>query len=59
VDAAVFTPSHPTRAASTPAKLDRGYTAVEGENIFFIANPGLSLWTDRSRFATGGKKNAE
>ncbi|MGA2807183.1 MAG: hypothetical protein ABSE87_03560 [Terracidiphilus sp.] len=55
----MFTPSHPTRAASTPAKLDRGYTAVEGENIFFIANPGLSLWTDRSRFATGGKKNAE
>jgi len=32
-----------------PAKLDHGYNGVEGEDIFFIANPGLGLWAHRSR----------
>jgi hypothetical protein len=32
-----------------PAKLDHGYNGVEGEDVFFIANPGLGLWAHRSR----------
>jgi nickel-dependent lactate racemase len=31
-------------------KLSRGYNQVEGEDIFFIDNPGLGLWAHRSRF---------
>jgi len=34
-----------------PAKLSQGYNDVDGEKIFFIANPGLGLWAHRSRFA--------
>jgi nickel-dependent lactate racemase len=33
-----------------PAKLHHGYNTVEGEEIFFIANPGLGLWAYRGRF---------
>ncbi len=33
-----------------PAKLRHGYNTVEGEEIFFIANPGLGLWAYRGRF---------
>ena len=32
-----------------PAKLQHGYNQVDGEEIFFIANPGLGLWAHRSR----------
>jgi nickel-dependent lactate racemase len=32
-----------------PAKLSHGANQVEGEEIFFIANPGLGLWAHRSR----------
>jgi nickel-dependent lactate racemase len=32
-----------------PEKLDQGYNRVEGEDIFFIANPGLGLWAHRNR----------
>ena len=32
-----------------PAKLKHGYNIVDGEEIFFIANPGLGLWAHRSR----------
>jgi nickel-dependent lactate racemase len=34
-----------------PRKLSRGYNRVDGEEVFFIANPGLGLWAHRSRFA--------
>jgi nickel-dependent lactate racemase len=34
-----------------PSQLDYGYNAVEGEDVFFIANPGLGLWAHRSRIA--------
>ena len=27
-----------------PAKLRHGFNTVDGEEIFFIANPGLGLW---------------
>ena len=32
-----------------PAKLAHGYNRVDGEEIFFIANPGLGLWAHRSQ----------
>lgn len=32
-----------------PAKLQHGYNTVDGEDIFFIAHPGLGLWAHRSR----------
>ena len=32
-----------------PEKLTHGYNVVDGEEIFFIANPGLGLWAHRSR----------
>jgi nickel-dependent lactate racemase len=32
-----------------PAKLTHGYNRVDGEDIFFIANPGLGLWAHKSR----------
>jgi nickel-dependent lactate racemase len=32
-----------------PHKLCNGYNQVNGENIFFIANPALGLWAHRSR----------
>jgi len=35
-----------------PAKLRHGYNRVDGEEIFFIANPGLGLWAHKSRLET-------
>ncbi len=32
-----------------PHKLSYGYNLVEGEEVFYIANPGLGLWAHRSR----------
>ena len=33
-----------------PQKLHYGYNRVEGEDVFFVANPGLGLWACRERF---------
>jgi nickel-dependent lactate racemase len=33
-----------------PQKLKYGYNQVEGEEIFFVPNPGLGLWAYRGRF---------
>jgi nickel-dependent lactate racemase len=33
-----------------PEKLRHGWNEVNGEEIFFVANPGLGLWAVRSRF---------
>jgi hypothetical protein len=33
-----------------PAKLRHGFNTVDGEEIFFVANPGLGLWAHRNRF---------
>jgi nickel-dependent lactate racemase len=33
-----------------PAKLSLGVNHVDGEEVFFISNPGLGLWAHRSRF---------
>jgi nickel-dependent lactate racemase len=35
-----------------PMKLANGYNTVDGEEIFFISNPGLGLWAYRGRFAS-------
>jgi nickel-dependent lactate racemase len=32
-----------------PEKLSHGYNIIGGEEVFFIANPGLGLWAHRSR----------
>ncbi|MGH9599707.1 MAG: D-mannonate epimerase [Terracidiphilus sp.] len=32
-----------------PARLKDGYNTVDGEEIFFVSNPGLGLWAHRSR----------
>jgi nickel-dependent lactate racemase len=34
-----------------PAKLAYGFNTVDGEDIFFIPNPGLGLWAHRNRFS--------
>ena len=33
-----------------PQKLKYGYNQVDGEEVFFVPNPGLGLWAHRSRF---------
>jgi hypothetical protein len=41
-----------------PAVLKDGWNVVEGEEIFFVSNPGLGLWAYRGRFgscADGGR----
>jgi nickel-dependent lactate racemase len=35
-----------------PSKLTHGYNRVDGEDVFFIANPGLGLWAHKSRLAS-------
>lgn len=36
-----------------PAKLPPGRNIVDGEDVFFISNPGLGLWAYRGRFEGG------
>ncbi len=38
-------------ARYNPAKLADGWNTVDGEEIFFVSNPGLGLWAYRERFA--------
>jgi hypothetical protein len=33
-----------------PAVLRDGWNVVDGEEIFYISNPGLGLWAYRGRF---------
>lgn len=33
-----------------PAKLVDGWNTVDGEEIFYISNPALGLWADKTRF---------
>lgn len=33
-----------------PASLEYGYNEVDGEEVFFIPNPALGLWIDKTRF---------
>lgn len=34
----------------SPEQLRHGYNRIEGEDVFFIANPGLGLWAYSGRF---------
>jgi nickel-dependent lactate racemase len=38
-----------------PESLAHGYNCIDGEDVFFIANPGLGLWAHSSRFLEGKK----
>ena len=33
-----------------PAKMKQGYNRIDGEDVFFVPNPGLGLWAYRDRF---------
>lgn len=35
-----------------PAHLQHGYNVVDGEEVFYISNPGLGLWAQRERLDT-------
>ena len=37
------------KARYDPEKLDQGWNQVNGEEVFFVGNPGLGLWAHRSR----------
>ncbi len=37
-------------AKYNPKKLKDGFNTVDGEQIFYISNPGLGLWSTRARF---------
>jgi nickel-dependent lactate racemase len=39
-----------TQTRYDPTKLTEGCNTVDGEEIFFIGNPGLGLWAHRDRF---------
>jgi len=39
-----------TRKTYDPAKLRHGWNQVNGEAVFFVANPGMGLWAVRERF---------
>jgi hypothetical protein len=36
-------------ARYNPDKLSHGHNIVDGEDVFFIGNPGLGLWAHKSR----------
>jgi nickel-dependent lactate racemase len=38
-----------------PNTMKHGYNRIEGEDVFFIANPGLGLWAHSSRLSEGKK----
>jgi hypothetical protein len=33
-----------------PAKLTDGFNTVDGEEIFYVSNPAMGLWSHRERF---------
>ncbi len=39
----------------SPGTLAQGYNHIDGEEIFFIGNPGLGLWAHRNRLSKGNK----
>ncbi len=41
-----------------PDKLSHGYNKVDGEEIFFIANPALGLWAHHSRSGVAPQRSA-
>jgi len=39
-------------ARYNPQTLSHGYNCIEGEDVFFIPNPGLGLWAYGGKFMT-------
>jgi nickel-dependent lactate racemase len=37
-----------------PAVLREGFNTVNGEEVYFVKNPGLGLWAERRRFSEEG-----
>jgi len=33
-----------------PEKMKEGFNNIEGEEIYYISNPGLGLWSSKDRF---------
>ena len=33
-----------------PKKLKNGFNTIDGEEIYFISNPGMGLWSFKDRF---------
>ena len=42
-----------------PAKLQHGWNCVQGEEIYFIDNPGLGLWAEQNRFQPSQKTRTQ
>ncbi len=45
-----YMPYDEAAAIYDPAKLTDGIHTINGEEVFYISNPALGLWADRSRF---------
>ncbi|MGI6337120.1 MAG: lactate racemase domain-containing protein [Eubacteriales bacterium] len=45
-----YIPFDEAAAKYDPAKLRDGWNTVDGEEIYYIPNPALGLWADRSKF---------
>ncbi len=45
-------------ARYNPQTLSQGYNRVNGEDVFFIGNPGLGLWAYRDKLAGGQEKES-
>src|SRR5438477_2846446 len=43
----------------SPAVMKPGYNRVEGEDVFYIPNPGLGLWAHRRRFKESRLEGSE
>lgn len=41
-----------TMSKYNPTRMKLGYNRVDGEDVFFVPNPGLGLWAHRERFAS-------
>jgi nickel-dependent lactate racemase len=39
-----------TASKYNPEKMKQGYNRIDGEDVFFVPNPGLGLWAHRDRF---------
>jgi nickel-dependent lactate racemase len=39
-----------TASKYNPERMKQGYNNVDGEDVFFVPNPGLGLWAHRDRF---------
>jgi hypothetical protein len=39
-----------TMSKYNPATMKQGYNRINGEDVFFVPNPGLGLWAHRDRF---------